>query len=300
MKSNRRLALIVWLLTFIATESWSLTVFIYIFQGPNGERLEIWADDHFKGTKTDNLYQLQKFLGYIVHQKPSHLIVESPFFHGLDLDGLSQDSFTQFCNNKYGKPGSETWSFELSPQRKDATTWISWELPYFLLAFRNEHLPQGFYLPNNKDGVELLKNLCCRFFDPRPTALGPQQEQQLEKLMQNARDIFVQANENSPKKYREMMSSFVDLAACDSDNAKGAGVLDLHFISEIFSIINNKYLVQKNIFLLCGQYHALKVKEIMLQRDFKLMQTMKLAENPGCSLSEQDSNKQSVRRKLEF
>lgn len=261
--------------------------------------LEHWGDKHNQGTKQENLVQLKMFINDYLLTEPVHLIIESPFFYGLDYKNTNISKYLEDLGKVYDS-GIFPWSFYNSPQDPAQTTWIAWELPIILFSvFSNEVLPEGFEL-NQQQRELILNNVTAEFHDPR---LHSSDE---EVISGQVKFNFKEANKSSPEKTANILATYVESRFSNATINTSVSTYLAHAfdVEALSSIINSIYSANpaKKIVVLSGQYHQLQLDKIVPQLGFSNLRQFQLNynQNNNNHFNNNQVNDNKVRRKLEF
>jgi hypothetical protein len=241
--------------------------------------IEIWADNHFRGSKEENLEQLKTFIHTYLLKSRIHLVIESKFFYSVDCKNTNMLQYREALNRILGTQLRQ-WSFYESPQEQSQTTWIAWELPYLLLSiFSGGNLPIEFEL-NEEQRRTIIKNVTVEFLDPRlyidPRLANPIDEQQLSEQVKNK---FHDTNKSSPEKIKSHLANYVESrfleATSDTNDPTYFGhVFDIQALSSVIGSLAD--VSQKKIVVLCGQWHAEQLNLVVPTLGFPILVKLEL------------------------
>lgn len=268
---------------FVASPSRSLVLNVYKYTRTDdiNVAIEIWADNHYEGNKEKNLAQLKTFIQSYLLKNPTHLIIESKFFYGVDYKTTNIAQFIDSFNIKLRQ--ARPWSFIYTPQERSQSTWIAWELPYLLLSiFNNEALPTDFELNDDQRKI-FIKNVTFNFFDPRlnmdDRLANPDNA---DEVSSQVKKKFADANKSSPEKIKPLLSSYVDSrfdhATDNTEDPSYLGhIFDIEALSSImpFLIPDKEF---KKIVIPCGEWHAEQLRKILPTLGFPNMVKLQLAQ----------------------
>lgn len=278
MASRRLIKIFFMLLPFIlATNCYSFIFSVKVYQRADGATIFIGLDDHELADKNQNQQQLQFFVKNVLGAAttPIHLMLESKFFYGFEGDSTSH---LKFLSQKFSLPENHTpWSFAYSPQAKNDTTWIGWDLPFGLFC-----TPDSFGL-NQEQVTRITKNVRVRFFDPRllldPKLQNPYSADfMIDAICTRLRNLI---NQSDNKDYlQEAITKCYNNQ--DGDNLNPPELFDyecLISLIEQFDTTNRTDIALQKTIILCGSWHAHNLGQVLPALGFKLVRTTGIDQN---------------------
>jgi hypothetical protein len=267
-----RLCSLYMLLFLLSGQSSAIIKTITTFDdGKEGQenKIEIWGDNHYLGSKEENRKQLKVFVeSELLKNGPIYLSIESKFFDGVDVRTTNSLNYFRSLYQKLGWSYADTlFSLDQSPQAPSALTWIAWDLPLILMnIFNHEELPSFINLTVAQK-QHIINNVHVTFVDPRlrisKDTVAPEQPEVLrDELLKN----FNMANQSSPKKVAPILDRYVQEHSTDtpldSPNSTNkapqhASMFDIALISNLITTMySNNTTTAKRIIILCGQWHV--------------------------------------------
>lgn len=248
----------------------SCIICIFQHRGHDGSILETLCDDHWRGTREENLLQLKNLFEKTLMRENFHLIIESKFFYRVDCT----QSNTKACLDELGKTlplSSEPYTFDNSPQEAFITTWISWELPITLLnIFGHEQLASNIRL-NDQQLNHIIDNVTVEFIDPRLRfEEGFKHHVPVPEMERVIKERFKEVvNAMPPYLGLYILSIYVDLYANDIDNLPHYKncfydyLFDIELLSSVIISCYQQKKCNRKTLVLCGARHAISLIKVL-------------------------------------